>query len=104
MTSKELIHAYYKAWLKSNQKEVRTILNFDLKFRSPEENFDSANDFLNTCWKYSDGFQVMTIEHEVYDITGGYVVYSSGDLCCGELLKVKDGKITEIYVTFNPIH
>ena len=102
MTTQEVIKAYYKAWLDGDRKKARSLLSRDLRFRSPEDNFDNADDFLDKCWKYSEDFEHIVIEHEIYDFTGGYVVYSSSDLCCGELHKVRDGKIIEIYVTFNP--
>ncbi len=102
MTSQEMIEAYYKVWLDGDRKKARSFLSPDLKFRSPEDNFDKADKFLDACWKYSENFNHMTIEHSIFDSEGGYVVYISGDLCCGELLKVRDVKIHEIYVTFNP--
>ena len=40
--------------------------------------------------------------HEVFAEDGGYLVYSFGDFAAGELVKLEDGKIREIYVTYNP--
>lgn len=74
----------------------------DLKFRSPTDNFDSADEFIKQCWKYAEDFNQFEILHSVYDTENGYIVYSSNGFCCGELLKLQDNKISEIYVTFNP--
>ena len=102
MTSKEVIQAYYKVWLHSDRNLVKSFLSTDLRFRSPENSFDNADAFLDTCWGYSGGFDQMNVEHAIDGSDGGFIVYSSGDLCCWELLRLKDGKFHEIYVTFNP--
>ena len=66
------------------------------------DNFDSADTFLDKCWSYSKDFNEMEYLHEVYADNSGYIVYRMGDFWVGELIKCKDGKITEIYVTFKP--
>jgi ketosteroid isomerase-like protein len=104
MTTEAIIRDYFDGWLKSDRDKVRSCLADDLKFWSPDDNFDDADSFLDACWKYSEHFAEMTIEHGVYASDSGYIVYTSGDLCSGELIKIRDGKICEIYVTFNPTY
>ena len=102
MDTKELIDKYYGCWLNSDRNGARSLVTDDLKFRSPQDNFESADDFFNKCWKFSEGFNAMDILHAVYDSDGAYIVYGGEGFWCGELIKTEDGKIKEIYVTFDP--
>ena len=102
MTSEEIIRDYYQAWIDSDRDRARAFLADDLKFRSPDDEFDTADSFLDKCWVFSEGFDRMDMVHELYGEAGGYIVYSFGEFACGELIKTRDGKIVEIYVTFQP--
>ncbi|MGI9383097.1 MAG: hypothetical protein ACR2PO_08070 [Methyloligellaceae bacterium] len=102
MTTESVIMDYYGSWLNGDRDRARSLLADDLKFRSPQDNFDTADAFLGTCWKLSESFDAMDVIHEVFDASGGYLVYRSGSFLCGEFVKVRDGRIAEIYVTFNP--
>ncbi len=102
MTPHEIVEQYYECWLRSDRDGARALVADDLKFRSPQDDFDRADDFFEKCWAFSEGFDEMKVEHRVADAEAVYLVYSSGDFACGELHKVRDGKITEIYVTFEP--
>jgi len=103
MNIKKITYDYYQAWVDNDREKVRSLLDSQLKFRSPKDSFDNAEDFVEYCWKYAEGFDIFNVKHEVYDENSCYVVYGSIDFCCGDLLKIRDGKIYEIYVTFNPI-
>lgn len=103
MNIKEIIYDYYLGWVDNDRGKVRSLLDSNLKFRSPKDSFETADEFLEKCWKYAEGFDVFNVQHEVYGEDCCYVVYGSIDFCCGDLLKVRDGKIYEIYVSFNPV-
>ena len=102
MTTSSIVRDYYASWLNGDRDAARGLLADDLKFRSPVGNFDTADAFIEQCWHLSEQFDSMDMLHQVYDEAGGYIVYRTGDFCAGELLKVRDGRISEIYVTFNP--
>ncbi len=102
MSSETIIRDYYGRWLSGDRDAARALLADDLKFRSPADNFDSADAFLDKCWVLSEQFNSMDVVHQVYDGDSGYLVYHTGDFCAGELIKLRDGRIAEIYVTFNP--
>ena len=102
MTTQSIIRGYYDHWLKGERDAARAMLADDLTFRSPADNFDGADAFIDKCWALSEQFNTMDVLHQVYDDSSGYLVYRTGDFCCGELHKIRDGKISEIYVTFNP--
>jgi hypothetical protein len=102
MNSKEIVETYYQCWIDSNREKARSFLADDLKFSSPQDKFESADDFINACWALSESFHSMDVLHTVYDDEGAYIVYKGESFCAGELLKIKDGKIQEIYVTFDP--
>jgi len=42
---------YYEGWETSNSALLK--LSPNLKFRSPDDKFSSAKDFLDKCWQYS---------------------------------------------------
>ncbi len=102
MTTESIIKDYFQHWLKGDRDAARAALADDLTFRSPADSFKSADTFMDKCWALSERFSAMDVLHQVYDDSAGYLVYRAGDVCCGELHKVRDGKIAEIYVTFNP--
>jgi hypothetical protein len=97
-----LVKAYYDSWLQSDRQSARACLDDNLVFHSPQDNFNKADTFLEKCWIFAEGFDEMHYLHELYAADGAYVVYRSGEFCCGELLKLRDGRICEIYVSFNP--
>jgi len=102
MDIERIIKDYYQAWIESDREKARSYVADDLKFVSPNDHFESADEFLDVCWTFSKGFDKMDIHHEVYSEDSAYLVYSGNGFCCGELLKIRDGKISEVYVTFDP--
>ena len=104
MSIQETIETYYRCWVDNHRELARSLLADDLTFRSPEDNFDGADAFLDACWKYADKTDEIAIVHSVYGEAGGYVVLRMGDFHSGELVKVRNGLICEIYVTFNVTH
>lgn len=102
MNVQEIIKEYYDGWLGSDREKALSFLADNLKFRSPQDNFDSAKAFLDKCWEFSENFNKMEIEHAVYGPDSAYIVYLGNGFCCGELIKVRGGKISEVYVTFDP--
>ncbi len=102
MTPEETIKSYYRCWVTNDRSGARALLADKLTFRSPQDNFDNADDFIETCWRYAEQFNSFDIQHAVYDTKAAYIVYGSETFCCGELIKLQDDKISAIYVTFNP--
>lgn len=102
MLSKKIIEEYYDCWIDNDRKGASSYLADDLIFRSPQDNFDSAGAFLDACWKYSRDFNSMEYIHTLFTDDGAYIVYTGKDFCVGELIKIRGGKISEIYVTFDP--
>ena len=100
--AKEILNEYYDGWLKSDRHKARALIHDDLIFRSPNDNFDGAEAFFEVCWPVADQFNEMNIIQEVYTDDAAYIAYKFSDICCGEFHKIRDGKIAEVYVTFNP--
>jgi hypothetical protein len=73
----------------------------DFKLRSPSDNLDSADAFLSACWQYAAEFNQLDLVHEVYGEDRAYIAYRMGDMVVGEFIVLRDGKIAEVYVTFN---
>ena len=102
MNTEDILASYYDAWLRTDRAAARAHLCDDLVFRSPKDAFASADEFLGACWQYAEDFTEMTLLHGVYADESAYIVYRSADFCVGELHKFRDGKIAEVYVTFDP--
>ena len=100
-TIREIIEQYYDGWIRSDRECIRSLLADDLHFKSPDDEFDDADSFLGQCSRLAEGFREMKVAHSLFAEDGGYLVYTCGDFAIGELLKVLDGRITEIYVTYN---
>lgn len=100
MAAQQIIASYYRAWVNNDRSGARGLVTDDLKFRSPQGNFNSANEFFDACWQYAAGFDALDIVHEVYADAGGYIAYRLGDGAVGEFIVIRAGKIAEIYVTF----
>jgi hypothetical protein len=43
MSTQQIIADYYRAWIESDREKARSLLTDNLKFRSPSDNFDSAD-------------------------------------------------------------
>lgn len=102
MSAQRIIERYYQSWVDDDREAVREVLAEDVKFRSPTADCDGADAFLQECWDHSEGFDRFDVVHAVYGELSGYVAYRAGSFCCGEFVRVADGRITEIYVTFDP--
>ena len=85
MNSENLIRGYFQCWLDNNRPGARARLNDKFKFRSPQDIFDDADTFLAHFGK-------MDILHEVYDQNAGYIIYTDGNFCAGELIKMEDNQ------------
>ena len=87
--------------LVSNDRSgARSRLADDLIFRSPMNDFDGADAFLDCCWEYAEGFNSYQPVQEAYDDNSAYVAYGVGEMKVGEFIRMRDGKISEIHVTF----
>jgi hypothetical protein len=74
MDMKTLVHRYYEAWAAKDRDAVKKQVHDDLVFKSTEASFTSADAFLSTCWKYSDGLTGVEFLKEVYDDAQAFVI------------------------------
>ena len=102
MNARDIIRAYYDAWEASDRETARALLQDDLKFRAPQDSFNSADDFFAACWQYADNFSGMKMLQEVYEADKAFIAYAFGDFTVAEFHRLRDGKIAEVYVTMNP--
>ncbi len=100
--AKDIIRRYYDAWAASDRDAARAFLQDDLKFRSPQDSFDSADAFLDACWQYAESFGGVDMLQDVYEPDKAYIAYRLNEFTVAEFHKIRDGKIAEVYVTMNP--
>ncbi len=102
MDTKAILKNYYAAWLSSDREAARNHLCDDLKFHSPQDKFKTADAFLGECWQYADQFRDMKLLQEAYSADAAFIAYRFNEHLVGEFHRFRDGKIAEVYVTFNP--
>lgn len=100
MEIRQLISEYYGCWVGNDRAGARALLADDLVFRSPMHDFDGADEFMNCCWQYAAGFSSFEPVQEAYGGNTAYVAYGVGDIKVGEFIRMRDGLISEIWVTF----
>jgi len=101
-TIEEIIYNYYNAWVYNKKEKVILTLSENLIFKSPNEEYTSASQFIDSCWKYAAHFKSFNLIEGIFSNQSAYIIYKMGNIHIGELIKTKNNKITEIYVTFNP--
>jgi hypothetical protein len=104
--TREIVRRYYKAWASQDRGQVRALLNDQLQFSSPQETFESADAFLEACWKYSEGLTSVQFTIEVYEDSEAFVIllWSNEDasgFTDAEYLQVDQGKVKRIVVVNN---
>ena len=93
---------YYTGWETSDKSLLK--LSPDMKFSSPEGNYESSEEFLNSCWQYSG----MKMNNKVF-LTGGnnvcvkyeFIMPEGTVKPCVEWLTFENGLIKEIMVFYN---
>lgn len=100
MDCKRIITDYYNCWVKNDREGARALQTDDLLFRSPSDICDGADDFMDSCWQYARGFESYAPVQEAYGEASAYVAYPVGTMHVGEFIRLRDGKISEIWVTF----
>lgn len=101
MSTEQIVNDYYSAWVNNDRDAARALLADNLIFRAPTDKFDSADEFMNTCWQYAEALTELKWEHTVFGEEAAYISYHVGGMVVGEFIRVSDGRISAIYVTFN---
>lgn len=105
--NEELIRLYYNSWAKRDQKAVRNCLVDDFSFRSPQDVYLNADDFLKYCWHYGDDVNEVKFIKQVIQGNEAFVLLewihteSNRSFHDTEYIKIKEGKISEILVIIN---
>ncbi|MFC1854022.1 nuclear transport factor 2 family protein [candidate division CSSED10-310 bacterium] len=63
---KKLVEQYYQGWAQQRLDQARAVLAHDLKFRSPQDSFDRADDFFNQCGHLSQNLQRVSFRTALY--------------------------------------
>ena len=103
---KTTIHRYYNAWASQDYDTVREVLHNKLRFISPQDSFNSTEEFLSECWKYSKGLTDVRFIHEVYQDTTAFVILlwimeGGSRFADAEYVELDNDKIKHILVVNN---
>jgi ketosteroid isomerase-like protein len=105
--NKELVKKYYNSWAKRDRQAVRECLADDFIFRSPQDVFYKADDFLDGCWHYGEDVDEVKFVKSVVQVDEAFVLLEWFHTNTGksfhdtEYIKIKDGKFKEILVIIN---
>jgi hypothetical protein len=105
--NKDLIVKYYESWITRNKKVARECLADNLSFRSPQDVFSNADDFLDGCWHYGQDVNEIKFVKFVVQTDEAFVLLEWFHSKTGksfhdtEYIKIENGKIKEILVIIN---
>lgn len=93
---------YYEGW-ETSDKELLN-LHPDLKFKSPDAEYHSSEDFLKDCWQYS-GIQmnnkIFLADGDNVCVKYDFKMPDGSIMPCVEWLTIKEGMISEILVFYH---
>jgi hypothetical protein len=103
---KTVVHDYYDAWVNQKRDGVRDLLGDNLVFKSPQDTFLTADEFLGKCWVYSRGLKEVHYLREIYSEDQAFVILlwemdDGSRFADAEYIRVRKGMITEIFVVNN---
>lgn len=98
MRAAEIARSYLQYWIDGNQDAVRAMMKPDLRFRSPMDAFDNAEDFLKKCWSFSEHFHECRNWKAVANDNECMSYYEAGDMRIVELYQIEDDLIAAVEV------
>lgn len=103
---KKIVHQYYDGWAARDLHKSRVLLSDALVFRSPQDKFTNADEFIEQCGHLSEGLKCVQYKREVYSENEAFVIlkWEMEDGSCftdAEYLLIENDKIKEIVVVNN---
>lgn len=101
-TMERQLAAYYRAWESQDREGILATTGSTFQFRSPMDNFDSAEDFLDKCLDRFGGMK-FDFEARLYGNDQAVVLYSMPEpsgMPVAEHLVFSGDRITAIQVFF----
>jgi len=103
---KKIVHQYYDRWAARDLNKSRVMLSDDLVFRSPQDKFTNADEFIEQCGHLSEGLKSVQYKREVCSENEAFVIlkWEMEDGRCftdAEYLLIENDKIKEIVVVNN---
>ncbi len=103
MTLKNTTERYFQGWADRDREAILDCVAPTFQFRSPLEDFDSIDAFLDACLERFGGHQ-LKLSSQVYTNSEGFVAYEmqgpTGPMPIAEHLRFTDGKISAVRVYF----
>ncbi len=101
-----IIARYYTAWVRRDWSLAQAVLAADVRFRSPQDQANSADEMFQVCWSYGAGLVGVRFLKRIYADNEAFVILEwtaeNGGMFVGaEYLRVADGKIVEILIVNN---
>lgn len=99
------VRACFDAYSKRDRAAIEAVIHDDFRFTSPLDNEIDRKTYFEICWPNSETLIVMNLKHVQVFGDRAFVTYEAlardgKRFRNTELLRVKDGKITEVEVYF----
>lgn len=103
---KTVVRDYYEGWAEGDLARSRGHMDKICCFKSPQDKFQTADQFFEACSHLSEGLVSIKFLREIYSGDEAFVILewyleSGATFMDAEYLKMRDGKIVEIIVLNN---
>ena len=106
-STREVVRGYYDAWTSRDLDRARGYLADDLEFQGSLQRFTRANDFIPALEQFLQILEDVRLLKELYEGDDAMMLYDcvtgpAGTIRTAEAFTVRDGKIRDIKLVFDP--
>ena len=106
-STRDVVRGYYEAWTSRDLDRARGYLADDLDFQGSLRRYNSADDFIPALEQFLQILEEVRMLKELYEGEDAMMLYdcvtgAAGTIRTAEAFTVRDGKIREIKLVFDP--
>jgi hypothetical protein len=106
-STRDVVRGYYDAWTSRDLDRARRYLADDLEFEGSLRRFTRADDFIPALEQFLQILEDVRLLKELYDDDDAMMLYDcvtgpAGTIRTAEAFTVRDGKIHDIKLVFDP--
>jgi ketosteroid isomerase-like protein len=106
-STREVVRGYYDAWTGRDLDRARAYLADDLDFQGTLRRFSGADHFIPALGQFLEILEEVRLLKQVYEGEDAMMLYDcvtgpAGTIRTAEAFTVRDGKIQEIKLVFDP--